>query len=127
MGTPPEENKPNVTDGPIPPTGRTGLDFFRSYLGDIVAYVLIALGLFYSFFDSFVGEVPVGFILGLYFSAHIFQIVAQFREFLIQEGIFRSFILIAAIAALVISAPGLCLGLVGGTLARPFFGNSTDS
>ena len=122
MGTPPEENKPNVTNEPGIPAGQEELNFFKSNLGDIIAYILITLGLFYSFFEPFVGEVPVGFILGLYFSAHIFHLVAQFREFLIQEGIFRAFIIIAAIAAMVVAAPGLCLGLVGGTLARTFFG-----
>lgn len=126
MGTPPEENKPNVTNVPVTPAGQEELNFFRSNLGDIIAYVLITLGLLYSFFEPFVGEVPVGFILGLYFSAHIFHLFAQFREFLIQEGIFRAFIIIAAIAAMVIAAPGLCLGLVGGTLARTFFGPSEE-
>ena len=126
MGTPPEENKPNVTNVPVTPAGQDELNFFRSNLGDIIAYILITLGLLYSFFEPFVGEVPVGFILGLYFSAHIFHLVAQFREFLIQEGIFRGFIIIAALAAMVIAAPGLCLGLVGGTLARTFFGASEE-
>jgi hypothetical protein len=124
MGTPPEENKPNITNEPAMSAGQTERDFFISNLGNIIAYVLITLGLIYSFFDPFVGEVPVGFILGLYCSAHIFHLVAQFREFLIQEGFFRGFIIIAAIAAMVIAAPGLCLGLVGGTLARTFFGSS---
>ena len=119
MGTPREENKPNVTDEPSVEQGEP--DFFRSNFWDVVAYILLTMGLFYSFFEPFLGGIPVGFILGLYFSAHIFQLIAQFREFLIQEGIFRGFAVIAGIAALLISTPGLCLGLAGGTFVKALF------
>ena len=124
MGTPREENKPNVKDDPVSLADGEESDFFRSNLGDIIAYILLTLGLLYSFFEPFVGEIPVGFILGLYFSSHIFQLIAQFREFLIQEGIFRGFAVIAGIAALIISTPGLCLGLAGGTIIKAFFHSS---
>ena len=123
MGTPPEENKPNVTNEPVSPT-EEGIDFFRSNLWDIVAYIFLTMSLLYSFFDQFVGQVPVGFILGLYFSEHIFNLFAQFRVFLIEEGIFRGFVVIVGIAALVIAAPGLCLGLFGGTVGKTFFPSS---
>ena len=125
MGTPQEENKSAVPGEPTPSTYEGEPDFLRSNLGDIIAYIFLTLGLLYSFFEPFWGAVPVGVILGIYFSAHIFQLIVQFREFLIQEGIFRGFAIIAGIAALVILAPGLCLGLAGGTLVKAFF-RSTD-
>ena len=121
MGTPPEENKPNVTE--VKPTVLGGIvDVFKTNMGDTIAYLLLAASLLYCFFEPFIGGIIVGFIIGLYFSKHVFTLAAQFREFLITEGIFRGFIIIAALAALIITAPGLCLGAVVGTFTRPFFG-----
>jgi hypothetical protein len=124
MGTPPEENKSNVTeDPPVKPTMLGGIvNVFKTNMGDTIAYLLLAASLLYCFFEPFIGGVVVGFIMGLYFSKYIFSLAVQFREFLITEGIFRGFIIIAALAALIITAPGLCLGLVVGTFTRPFFG-----
>ena len=124
MGTPPEENKPNVTDEtPVKPTMLGGIvDVFKTNMGDTIAYLALAASLLYCFFEPFIGGIIVGFIMGLYFSKHAFILSSQFREFLITEGIFRGFIIIAALAALVITAPGLCLGMMLGTFTRPFFG-----
>jgi len=129
MGTPPEENKPNVTEEPpVKPTMLGGVvDVFKTNMGDTVAYLLLAASLLYCFFEPFIGGIIVGFIMGLYFSKHMFTLAAEFREFLITEGIFRGFIVIAALAALVITAPGLCLGLAIGTFTRPFFGRKPPS
>jgi hypothetical protein len=125
MGTPPEENKPNITEEPpVKPTMLGGIvDVFKTNMVDTVAYLLLAASLLYCFFEPFIGGVIVGFIMGLYFSRHAFRLAAQFREFLIAEGIFRGFIIIAALAALIITAPGLSLGFIIGTLLRPFFGH----
>ena len=126
MGTPLEENKSNIAEEPpVKPTTLGGIfDFCKANIGDTLAYLLLAGSLLYCFFDPFVGELPVGFIMGLYFSHHVFKLAAQFREFLVTEGVFRGFIIIAALASLAITAPGLCLGLVIGIFARPFFGQS---
>lgn len=103
------------------------VDVFKTNMGDTVAYLLLAASLLYCFFEPFIGGIIVGFIMGLYFSKHMFTLAAEFREFLITEGIFRGFIVIAALAALVITAPGLCLGLAIGTFTRPFFGRKPPS
>ena len=123
MVTPPEENKSNVTEEPpVKPTMLGGIvDLFKTNIGDTIAYLVLAASLLYCFFEPFIGGLIVGFIMGLYFSQHAFHLATQFREFLIAEGIFRGFIIIAALAALIITAPGLCLGFVIGAFARPFF------
>jgi hypothetical protein len=124
MGTPSEENKPNVSPPPQPTAlGKIVGYCSLSNVGDAIAYLLIAGSLFYCFFNPFIGELPVGFIMGLYFSRHIFNLATQFREFLIKDGVFRGFIIIAAIASLIIAAPGLSLGLVVGVFIRPLFGH----
>jgi hypothetical protein len=128
MGTPPAENKPPEKEEPVTkPTALGGIvDLFKANIGDTLAYLLLAGSLLYCFFEPFIGGIPVGFIMGLYFSNHVFRLAAQFREFLISDGIFRGFIIIAAIAALIITAPGLCIGLFLGTFTRPFFGKPQE-
>lgn len=100
------------------------LDMAKNNIGDTIAYVILIVGLMFSFFHSFYGGLPVGFIMGLYFSKKVTELSNQFRDFISHEGIFRGFIVVASLAALVISAPGLCLGVFAGSLARPFFGKS---
>lgn len=98
------------------------MDLFKSNVTDTIAYIFLAIGLLYCFFEPFVGEIPVGFILGLYFSSYAFRLMALFKEFLITEGIFRGFIVIAGMAALLIAAPGLFIGLAVGIFSRPYLG-----
>lgn len=125
MSTPVEPTTPpgKKEDQPSKPTMLGGLvNLFQSSIGDSIAYVILALSLVYSFFEPFFGTLPVGLILGLYFSSYAFYLAKQFKDFLVKEGIFRGFILIASCAALIISAPGLSLGVLVGTFARPLFG-----
>ncbi len=123
-----EEELKKTEDQEIKPTVLGGMiDVFRANIGDTIAYVIITLGLITSFFEPFIGGIPVGSVMGLYFSKKAFQYAAEFKEFLVQEGIFRGFIIIASVAALVISAPGLCLGILIGSFARPLVGNSISS
>jgi hypothetical protein len=125
MGTPPVEPTSPVKEEPhVKPTMLGGMvDLFKANIGDTVAYLLIAFFLILSFFEPFLGQLPVGIIMGLYFSRYVFRFSVQFREFLVTDGIFHGFIVIAGIAALVISAPGLMIGLLVGTFSRPLFGH----
>jgi hypothetical protein len=124
MSTPTEENKPPVPKEEKSKASILGgvVELFKSSVGDTIAYAILALSLVYSFFEPFLGTLPVGFILGLYFSTYAFYLAKQFKDFLVKEGIFRGFILIASVAALFISAPGLSIGVIVGAFARPLFG-----
>jgi len=97
------------------------IELCKSNIGDTVAYIILAISLFYTFFEPFVGGLIVGFISGIYFSSQILLRGQQFREFLITDGIFKSFVLIAAFAAFIITAPGMALGLLLGTFGRHLF------
>ena len=129
MVTPPEPGTPPIKEEPtVKPTMLGGIvDLFQSNMGDTIAYIILAISLVYSFFEPFLGTLPVGFILGLYFSSYAFKLAQQFKDFLVKEGIFRGFILVASCAAFIISAPGLSLGLLVGTFTRPFFGKMHGS
>ncbi len=100
------------------------VEVFKANVGDTIAYIVMALGLLLCFFEPFIGGLPVGFVMGLYFSKSVFHYASQFRDFLVAEGIFRGFIIVASLVALAITAPGLALGLFLGALARPLFGDA---
>ncbi len=100
------------------------VDMARNNIGDTLAYIILIGGLILSFFHSFIGGMIVGFVMGLYFSKKVFAMTNEFKDFISHEGIFHGFIVVASVAALAISAPGLCLGLFIGAIARPLFGKN---
>jgi len=123
----PEETQPMIPEdqSKIQPTMLGSLvDLFKANIFDTLAYVILTVSLILSFFHPFLGGAIVGTIIGLYFSPHFFRLLKEFKEFLLQEGIFRGFIIIAAIAALLISATGLSIGLLFGIFVRPIFGTN---
>ncbi len=120
-----EKKKPvDTEDSEVKTTALGGLiEFFQANLGDTIAYIVLAIGLILCFFHPMIGGLLVGFIMGLYFSKKVSTYAAEFREFLISEGIFRGFIIIASLVAFAISAPGISIGIFLGALTRPLFGD----
>jgi hypothetical protein len=100
----------------------TLMDQIKANIADTVAYVILAFGLLYCFFNAFAAGILVGTILGVYFSANILQNIRQFKDAIIRDGIFKGFTLLAAICAFLITAPGMCIGLIVGMLARHLCG-----
>lgn len=123
MTNPADDEKDSPEDKrAVQPTMVGGfLEFARANVVDSVAYLLLSASLFFCFFNPFAGSIPVGLIVGLYLSQHIAVAARQFRDFIVDKGIFRGFIVIAALAALIILAPGLCVGVLAGAFLRPFF------
>ncbi len=101
--------------------------FVKENLFESISYVIMFCGLIFSIFNPFLGGALVGLILGIYFSQEILEKVTAFKEFIINEGIFRGFIIIAAVLALLIEAPGLLIGTLIGAWVRPFMGNAISS
>lgn len=101
--------------------------FVKENLWETVSYILLFCGLILSIFSEFFGGLLVGLILGLYFAQEVIDRASAFKEFIGREGIFRGFIIIAAIIALLIEAPGLLIGTVIGTWIRPLIGNAISS
>jgi len=114
----PEEKAKKEKKKPISSLPARLLHMIEDHFIDSMAYILLALSLLYSLFRPFTGGAIVGFILGLYLSAQILSLSRTFRNFLLSDGTFKGFVLMAAVVALVISAPGLCLGTVLGTIFR---------
>jgi len=107
---------------PLASMGQQILSQIKEHVPDTVAYVLLAVGLLYCFYDSFAAGILIGAILGVYFSADILQNAKRFKDFIVTNGIFKGFTLLAGACALIITAPGLCLGLLLGTSSRYVYG-----
>lgn len=112
-----QSEKPTNTPNPDSPGF---FNYIKNNKVDVLAYVLLFIGLLLSFFERVIGGLIVGFILGTYFSIEIKEEVEKFKEFISHEGIFRGFVLVAAAVSLMIASPGLCLGTIVGVLVRPF-------
>lgn len=125
--TPPEEKK----EGPTTPKSTISQHGFFHFINEnkweIASYVLLIFGLFVSFANQFFGGLLVGLVLGIYFSQEIVDKASSFKHFIDREGIFRGFIIVAAILALLILAAGLLIGTAIGAWVRPFLGKAISS
>lgn len=121
----PEQQDPKKEETPTEKHG------FMSFVSDnkweSISYVVLFAGLILSIFDPFLGGSLVGVILGIYFSQEIIDRSMAFKELVVREGIFRGFIVIAAVLALLLEAPGLLLGTIIGAWIRPYLGKYISS
>ncbi len=104
------------------------MHFVKENKWDTFAYLVLFLGLLITvIFDRFIGGMLVGLILGIYFSQDVREKFSFFKEYLDQHGIFRSFVLVAALIAIFIASPGLCIGTAIGAFIRPYLGENISS
>lgn len=116
----PKKGKPLVTKEGF-------FEFVSTHKWDSIAYLLLFIGLIVMFFHDVIGGLIVGVILGIYFSDNLKSRFEQLKEHVEHEGIFKSFVAVAAVIALFISTLGLCVGTVIGVLLRPLFGHLISS
>jgi hypothetical protein len=105
----------------------TLIGFVQDNLAETIAYVVLFAGLILSIFNPVIGGALVGVVLGIYFSQEIIVRAMSFKDLIMTEGIFRGFIVIAAVLALFIASPGLLLGTIIGAWIRPYLGNIISS
>jgi hypothetical protein len=114
----------NPQQEPGKPDQQNMFEFIKEHKWESVAYFVLFCGLILSVFDKIVGGLIVGLILGIYFSDAIKARVQEFKNFIHDEGIFRGFIVIAAILAMLIIAFGLFIGTLVGALIKPYLPES---
>jgi len=100
----------------------TFFEFMANNKWETLAYIVLIFGLFLFIFERFAGGLLVGAILGFCFSQRLRAGIANFKEDLSNEGIFHSFILVAAVIALFIASPGLFIGAFVGAVVKPYLG-----
>ena len=103
-----------------PKLPETFLEVVKHHKWDFIAYAILAIGLFLSIFAPFWGGLLVGAVIGYYFSGVFKEWYQKFKADIVTDGIFRDFVIIAGVLALLISSFGLCLGVVVGTLVKPY-------
>lgn len=121
----PEQNDPKKDEKPT--KKQDFLNFVKENRWESISYVVLFAGLIMSIFNPFLGGSLVGVILGIYFSQEILDRSMAFKELVAREGIFRGFIVVAAVLALLLEAPGLLLGTIIGAWLRPYLGKYISS
>jgi len=86
------------------------LNYAKNNTLDTIAYVLIFVGILWSIFQGFYGDLLVGLVAGFYFSKEIVNHVKNYNEFVQQQGLARSIICAATMFVLFISNPGVFIG-----------------
>lgn len=79
---------------------------------DIVAYVLLALGIILLFFEPIYGGALVGIVIGIYFSKEIISLIRHFETIVDEYGATRSVLLAGLALAFFISAPAIFIGAI---------------
>jgi hypothetical protein len=89
---------------------REGLyDYAKSNTIDTIAYIVLIVGIILMFFQSYIGQIFVGVVVGYYFSSEIAYILRSTNEIINQHGIVKSLILGGALLAFFILSPLLFL------------------
>lgn len=105
-------------------------DFASDGTMDIVAYIVIALGLLFTFFNPTVGGVLVGVVFGIYFAGAIMCHLKGVENTYNKLGMPNSIVLAGGLLALVISIPTFFVtaAVVGAitSLIKPKAGKDVD-
>lgn len=127
---PKEPKKPKAPEKPVEPPKNNRLDdFFGQFTGnirDIVAYILLVLGILLLFVNHLYGGLLVGVVVGVYFSKEIVRLIQNIEAFIDRQGLPRSIILAGLLVAFLISAPAIFLGIALVVLLRFFILNEKN-
>lgn len=127
----PESQEPKEEKKTVTPQSsghkQSFMEFFQQNYIETIAYLLLFTGLILSIFYEFIGGLLVGLVLGIYFCQEVRDRASAFRGFIDKEGIFRGFIVVAALLSILIMAPGLLIGSIIGAWVRPFLGDAISS
>ncbi|EFB40298.1 hypothetical protein [Parachlamydia acanthamoebae] len=97
-----------------PPPEKDKLDTFYGFAKkntrDTAAYVLLLIGIIWSFFNSFYGGVLVGLVAGAYYSEEILTFIKSIKEEIEEYGTASSLILAGTLLAFFVASPGIFLG-----------------
>lgn len=97
------------------------LNYAKTNTKDVLAYVILILGVVLLFFERFSGELLIGVIFGLYYAGEIQALFRNFNEFIEEQGIVRGIVLGVVTIALFISAPGIFIGTILAVIIRYLF------
>ena len=87
---------------------------------DIVAYILLVLGIILLFVEHIYGGLLIGVVLGVYFAKEVIEFINNIELFIEKQGLARSLILGGGLLALLISVPAIFVGAAVVVVLRMF-------
>lgn len=100
------------------------LNMVKTNAKDIVAYVLLVVGIILILADSFWGGFIVGIVLGYFYRSEIIQTVMNYQRIIDQEGILKSVVIGGALLALFLGSYSLFIG--AGAMAALYYAIGKD-
>jgi hypothetical protein len=97
------------------------IEYAQSNKRDTVAYVLLALGVFWLLFQPFYGGLLVGFIAGVYFSKDLAKFARDLPNCVEIFGFTKSVVAGATFLALLLLSPGILVGAAISAAVMEFF------
>src|SRR5262249_35199333 len=91
-----------------------GTHFFRNRWVEIISGLLMLVGIILSFFYLQLGGALVGLGFGVCFFEEIHTYLRQLRELYVEQGIFKSLMLVATILYFLISIPAFIIAVAIG-------------
>lgn len=86
------------------------ISYAKENTRDVVAYVLMILGLLLMFFQPIYGGLLIGLVVGAYFSSEILTLLKNYESLIDEYGLVKSLIIAGLLVAFLISAPAIFLG-----------------
>ena len=77
---------------------------------DVLAYILMIVGIFLLFFHDFYGGLLIGLVVGRYFSKEIMALCTHINEFVEEQGLVRALVFAGTVLAFFICAPAIFIG-----------------
>jgi hypothetical protein len=128
MVNPPENNSPeNNNENHDPAKKFKEMLPFEASTKDLVAYILMVLGIILLFFMPIYGGLLIGIVAGVYFSKEIIPVLKDLSTFIEDNGIARSIILAGITLAFFIVAPAIFIGAALVICLRWFVFNDDNS
>lgn len=116
---PSQEEGKNKSNGNVPPPAgneppkaeQSFYNYFSAGTRDLIAYILLVIGIILLFFEQYYGGFLIGLVAGAYFSEEINNLFKNYHEFIERQGLVRSLILGGVALAFLISAPAIFVGI----------------
>lgn len=86
------------------------LNVAKTNAKDIIAYVLVIIGIILTLIHSFWGGFIVGLVLGYFYRSELVQAIANYQRIIEQEGLVKSVILGGTLLVLLIGSYPLFIG-----------------
>ena len=87
------------------------ISYAKGHTLDSVAYLLLIIGIIWSFFHPFYGGMLVGILGGLYLSLEITRMIKEAHALVDKHGISKSLVFSGLALTLFIMAPGVVIGM----------------